>query len=77
MEISLDRLRETGVTMAPIDIKPAIAGAMRASTISEEQFYEALAAIEPDLPNRLKAFLSDTTALGVYADVRRNLFTNG
>ena len=41
--------------------------------MSEEQFNEALAVISADLPARLKAFLSDTAHLGVYADVRRNL----
>lgn len=43
------------------------------ATLSEETFYEALADIDPDLPNDLKSFLTRIEPLGIEAVVRRNM----
>lgn len=64
---------EAGVTVAPVNIEPAKASTTKATTVSEDQFYEALGAVASDLPARLKAFLAETADLGVYADIKRNL----
>ena len=64
---------ETGVALAATSFEPASPSAIKPTTLSEDQFYESIKAVDPRLPDRLKAFLAETADLGVYADVRRNL----
>jgi hypothetical protein len=42
-------------------------------SITAEQFYEAMAAVRPDLPDRLRAFVGSLASLGVEADFQRAL----
>ncbi len=42
-------------------------------SITAEQFYDAMAAIGPDLPDRLRVFLGSVESLGVEADFQRAL----
>lgn len=41
--------------------------------ITAQQFYEAMASLRPDLPERLRAFLARLEPLGVYPEFRRSL----
>ena len=45
----------------------------KAATLSEESFYGALEAVDPALPDKLRAFVGGLEALGVEAVVRRNM----
>jgi len=45
----------------------------RATTLSEESFYEAIAESDPALARRLQEFLSSLEPLGVFVDMKRSL----
>ena len=45
----------------------------RRTTITEEQFYEAMAALDPTVPDKLKSFVSKAQDHGVRADFRASL----
>lgn len=45
----------------------------KATTLTEEMFYEQLAAVEPGFPSGLKAFLASLEPLGVMAEIRKTL----
>lgn len=64
---------EAGAVVSPVHIEPAAPGAVRASTLSETQFYDALGGISADLPQRLKTFVAELAELGVHADVKRTM----
>ncbi len=63
---------EQGVALEPARIQPA-SPAARPMTLSGEEFYEGLKAVNPSLPDQLKAFLAEVEPLGVYPDIRRTL----
>lgn len=62
-----------GVAVEPVELVPATGGAVRSPSLTEAQFYEALASISADLPARLQAFVGRLADLGVFAEVRRHL----
>jgi hypothetical protein len=64
--------RRVEVVAAP-EAGSSPAPARQAATITEEQFYEAMAAIRPDLPGALRALIARLEPLGVHADVRGSL----
>ena len=64
---------EEGVALAPVSIEPILAAASRPTTMSAEAYFEQLAALDPALPARLKAFIDSLEPLGVFAEVKRNL----
>lgn len=64
---------EPGVAVVPLPPPAGQGSSGRPQTLSEAQFDEALAAIAPDLPPRLKAFVAELADFGVFAEVRRNL----
>ena len=64
---------EPGILVEPVEIVPATGGAVRLPSLTEAQFYEALASVSADLPTRLQAFVGKLADLGVFAEVRRNL----
>ncbi len=63
--------------VAPDHRAPAAAvttsGQSVAESITAEQFYEAMAKIRPDVPDRIRAFIAKLDALGVYPDFQRSL----
>jgi hypothetical protein len=59
-------------SITPASIAPA-AAAVRPTTLTEEQFYEALRAVDPALPGRLNDFLADAGPLGIFPDIKRRL----
>ena len=64
---------ETGVALRPADLQPSPASVTRPTSLTEDAFYEAMATIEPGLPDRLRAFLKLLEPLEVYPEVKRNL----
>lgn len=44
-----------------------------AASITEEQFYDRMAAIRPDIPDRLRALIAQLEPLGVYPDFQGSL----
>ena len=64
---------EDGVSLRPVDLLPAAPGASRPTTLTQAEFAEAMASVDPALPARLEAFLKEVEPLGVYADVLKNL----
>jgi hypothetical protein len=63
---------EGGVAMSMPQITPASPRA-KPVTLTSEGYWEALAALDPTLPDRLQAFLRQAEAIGVYADVQRGM----
>lgn len=59
------------VRVGPVPAK--VAASLRAQTISDEMFYEALGQREPSLPQALKDFLALVEPLGVYPDLKAAL----
>lgn len=64
---------ERGVEVVPLEAPKSGTTSARAQTLSESQFYEALSAVSPDLPARLRDFIASLADHAVFADVRRNL----
>lgn len=64
---------EEGVAIRPASIQPVAAATAKAVTLSEETFYETLAASDPSLPDRLKSFIAALEPLGVFSEVKRSL----
>jgi len=62
---------EKGVRIVPP--KEALAADAQKSSITAEQFYDAMRALEPSLPDKLKLFISRLEKLGVYPDFQRSL----
>ena len=65
-------------TLVVADERTTIAAATTAAkplaeSMSSEQFYEAMAKIDPRLPDQLRAFITRVEPLGVYADFRKSL----
>jgi hypothetical protein len=71
IERAVVRLEE-GVALQPAGITPASPSA-RPATLTSERYFEALRAVDPGLPDQLQAFLKEVEALGVHADIQRNL----
>ena len=61
-----------GMTLTPAPL-PADTTVSRSTTLSETQFFEHLAQVQADLPERLRTFLTELEPLGVYTDVKRGL----
>lgn len=73
IERAVVRIEAGAVASAPqITIGPASPN-NKAATLSEEQFYEELRQVDPNLPKRLQAFLTEAESRGIYAEIRRVL----
>jgi len=77
IERAVIRLEQNGA-MATASIEPARApttstSSARATTLTSEAFYEALAAHDPTTPARIKALLEALEPLGIYPDIRRSM----
>ncbi|WP_421935531.1 hypothetical protein [Phenylobacterium sp.] len=64
---------EAGVAASPPEVTPALANS-RPQTLSTDEFYDHLAKVDPQLPDRLKRLLGELEErYGVYPDVQRRL----
>jgi hypothetical protein len=63
---------EGGVAMSTPQIMPASPQA-RLATLTSEDYWEALSALDSTIPGRLQAFLRKAETIGVYADIRRGM----
>jgi hypothetical protein len=53
--------------------RSAMVSSPRASTITEQQFYEQLGAVDASLPAILQSFIADIASIGVYPHTNRSL----
>lgn len=71
IERGIVRLADSGMQVQSASVTSS--GSARASTLSEEMFYEELAKANPAMPVLLQAFLERIEPLGVYADLKASL----
>ncbi len=67
---------DAGVVAVPAKAPPKDSsgpGFPRPTSISEEQFYERLAKVDPTLPDALRAFLTRVEPMGVYPDLKKHV----
>lgn len=72
IERAVIRLEE-GVALTAPQIEPAAVKTSKPTTISEEAFFEQLAAVDPSLPTKLKSFRAELMDYGIDSDIQRTL----
>jgi hypothetical protein len=72
IERGVVRIDDARVRVTPPSL-PDRASAGAKSSITVEQFFEAMSSLDPTLPETLERFMSDLAAVGVYPEYKRSL----
>lgn len=73
IERGIVTIEDGRVKIGPAPAQPMEDTAPAGKSISEEQFYEAMSQIDPNLPKYLRAFIARLEPLGVYPEYMRSL----
>lgn len=73
IERGVVRLEAAGTVVQPVPVVTKAVGKSAAETITEQSFWEALAARNPILPGAIREFIASVEPLGVYAEMLATL----